>query len=265
MMNSIERLQAFKDYMDACDSKAERYGGETQLIGWGNPLAPILIVGKEPYGEVPTEQIETAIQSYINAPIRAGFDNGVLTQQYLQGYVPITKTFGLYQRLIDYVLYDKPIERTKEQNLPFVTWAFVTDMNNTFSDKSSKAEKKLEFRKNLFEDSRFLRDFPVVLLACGKDYIDNNGPKWEINRLFDVTFDMEGEKRTGAHEEFGKGVAYFTHHSQDGRLVIHTSQITAFGYINNRDEALKAIAKLIREHLIEQGKFPNFWIQDSFS
>ena len=260
MMNSIERLQAFKEYMDACDSKDEENGGEKQLIGWGNPLAPILIVGQEPSCEDYEKPVQSMIQDS-NKGIQDCFNNGDLVNLFLQGFnSQPNSTWSLYQRLIDYVLYGEPIMRSERQNLPFGTWSFITDMNNTFSKRTKDAEKKLEPRQILFEESRFIHDFPVVLLACGKKYVGIHDDKSDVELIFGVNFDKDG----GAHEEFGKKIAYYVHHSDDyKRLVIHTSQITAFPRNGGKGIiALKAIAKLIREHLINQGKFPNFWIEE---
>jgi len=57
-MNSIERLKAFEEFIDACENEKEK-----QWIGCGNPLAPILIVGKEP--ACPKEDAKKEIEKNI--------------------------------------------------------------------------------------------------------------------------------------------------------------------------------------------------------
>ena len=255
MMNSLERLQAFEEFLNACDST--KYG-EKQWVGCGNPLAPILIVGKEPARDADTdEKIQEEIQKDITRARRC-FENGDLTRLFIQEYNSVRgSTWRKYQALFDYILYGEIIQRLPKQNLPFGAWTFITEMNNTVSLKSDKAKKNLIRRKQLFADCNFFRDFSVVILACGKDYINNDVNHLEINNIFKVTFDMDGKERIGAHEEFGKGKEFYVHHSDDDkRLVIHTSHLGCF----RSEEPLKEMAAIIRQHLKEQGKFPNlFW------
>ena len=254
MKNSLERLQAFDDFIKACESTM--YGGENQWVGCGNPLSPILIIGKEPANDMTTdEEISKEIEDNVKK-VRCCFDNGDLARLFIQKYNPTRgSTWRRYQCLIDYIMYGEVIERKEKQNLPFGMWAFITEMNNTTSKNTRTAKKKLEYRKKLFADSKFIRDFPIVILACGKDYINNDEDHWEINNIFNVEFKMDG----GAHEEFGKGYEFYLHYSTDSnRLVIHTQQISRF----LGDDPLKSMAYIIRKHLRNKGKFPNFFWKD---
>lgn len=248
-MNSIERLKAFEEFIDACENEKEK-----QWIGCGNPLAPILIVGKEP--ACPKEDAKKEIEKNIRI-VKDCFYNGDLVNLFLQEYNGVRgSTWSRYQTLMDFILYGSPIKRNEIQNFPFGVWSFITEINNTTSLKTKDAENNTEHRKALFENSAFIKDFPVVLLACGKDYINNDEGHWEINRIFGVEFDKNWKGRSGVHDEFGKGYEFYTHHSEDGkRLVIHMPQISH--YLN--DEPLEAIAKIVRSHLTKD-KFPNHYI-----
>ena len=129
MMNSLKRLLAFEEFLNACDST--KYG-EKQWVGSGNPLAPILIVGKEPAIDAETdEKIQEEIQKDITRARRC-FENGDLTRLFIQEYNSVRgSTWRKYQALFDYILYGETIQRLPKQNLPFGVWTFITEMNNT--------------------------------------------------------------------------------------------------------------------------------------
>lgn len=68
-MNSLERLCAFEDVIKTCKS-------QEQLIGTGNPLAPILVIGKESaYKAQSKEEIKEHIKGNIKA-VENCFYNG---------------------------------------------------------------------------------------------------------------------------------------------------------------------------------------------
>ena len=105
----------------------------------------------------------------------------------------------------------------------------------------------------IFEQSKFIQSFPVIVLAC-VNYIRNQGEgaDRQIDNAFDVEFD--GELK-GWHKN-QKGKLWFTtHHSKDKRkLVIHTWQFS-LRYVNNEDREwlIKEMANVIRDHLSKLG------------
>lgn len=238
-MNTIERMQAFEELIRQSEE-------EQQILGTGNPLAPILIIGKESAADVKNEE---AIQKHICANVKAVKDcfyNCDLVNLYLQ---PRPKhagsTWNIYQKLIDYILYDGQQQREMCSPLPFGVWSYITEMNNTASCKTKNAADRL--RPDYFRH-RFFMDFPVVILACS-NYIQNTHGNWQINDIFQVTYDLAN----GEHSNYSQGNWFYTHRSCDGRrLVIHTRQLS----MNVSDDMLRDMANVIRGHLLKWGKFP---------
>ena len=247
-MNSLERLQAFEAFVNACDST--KYG-EKQWVGQGNPQANILIVGMEP-----------AINS--DAPENVIMENIKWVKDCLA--TDITKlecrnirrsdvddkgikkfrgnhTWIVCQKLINFIY-----QRQSSDFLDFGKYTFATEMNNWVSKRkaiNSKNrelfEKKLLDRRKLFKESQFIQDFPVVILACS-NYIVNNKKERQIDDTFEVKFDADGAK--------GERYRFWTHHSQDRkRMVIHTRQLSSA----IPDDMLKSISMIIREHLAMTG------------
>ena len=129
--------------------------------------------------------------------------------------------------------------------LPFGVWSYVTEMNNTASPKTKNAEDRL--RPDYFRH-RFFLDFPVVVLACS-DYIQNVPGNWQINDIFQVTYDVGN----GKYSNYSQGNWFYTHRSSDRkRLVIHTRQLS----MNVSEDMLRDMADVLRVHLLKWGKFP---------
>ena len=239
MMNTLERIQAFKELIRQSEK-------EKQFLGTGNPLAPILIIGKESAYDA---KDEGAIHKHICNNVKAVKDcfyNCDLVNLYLQ---PCPKhagsTWNIYQKLIDYILYEEQQQREMSCLLPFGVWSYITEMNNTASTKTKNVAERL--RPDYFRH-RFFLDFPVVILACS-DYIQNIPGNWQINDIFQVTYDI----CNGKHNNYSQGNWFYIHRSSDSkRLVIHTRQLS----MNVSDEMLRDMANVIRTHLLEWGKFP---------
>ena len=242
-MNSLERITEFQNLIKKCEE-------EKQWIGVGNPLAPILIVGKEPAIDLQQgEDEQIHIMNNVMA-VRDCFNNGDIVNLFLQPHPKrATSTWNKYQYLIDLILYDRKIERSRDVPLPFGAFSFITEMNNTVSLNTGTAKKNI--RVDFFKH-RFYQDFPVVILACS-NYIRNNGNDRQIDETFGVHFDMDGEKRSGEHL-YENGLWFYTHHNKDNtKLVIHTWQLSQ----SISDVMLQDMATIIRNHLIMQKRFPN--------
>lgn len=241
-MNSLERIIEFQNLIRKCEE-------EKQWVGVGNPLAPILIVGKEPAIDVKQgEDDQIHIMRNVMA-VRDCFNNGDLVNLYLQPHPKrATSTWNKYQILLDYILYDKKVERSQDMPLPFGAYSFITEMNNSVSLNTKSANKKI--RVDFFKHP-FFQDFPVVILACW-DYIRNDGENRQIDNTFDVRFEMNGENRIGEHL-YDNGLKFYIHRNEDKtKLVIHTHQLSQA----ISDRMLQDMAKIIREHLDKIGKFP---------
>jgi hypothetical protein len=244
-MNTLERIQAFEDLIKLSEE-------QHQLIGTGNPLAPILIIGRESaHNAKDRNEIDEHITINIKA-VKDCFYNCDITNLYLQVHPKeIGRTWNVYQKLVDFILYDSQQIRGPLTPLPFGAWTFVSEMNNTACPKTVGAEDR---RRPDYFRHRFFQDFPVTILACS-NYIENKEGNWQINNIFGVTFD-----ETNGERKYGKGNWYFIHKSADKkRLVIHTRQLSQ----NVSGEMLRDMAKTIRDHLITNEKFPNHYLFQS--
>ena len=242
-MNTLERIQSFQELIEQSEK-------EHQILGTGNPLAPILIVGKE---SACYAADDLAIHNHISENVKAVKDcfyNGDLVNLFLQEHPKDAgSTWSLYQKLIDYILYGQQQPRDACTPLSFGAWAYVTEMNNTASSKTKDAKDN---RRPSYFRHRFFQDFPVVILACS-DYIQNIPGKWQINDIFQVKYDDVN----GEHKDYSKGNWFYTHRNSNGkRLVIHTRQLST----NVDDKMLRDMAYVIREHLLKQQKHPNHWL-----
>lgn len=235
------RLSYFQEYINTCAKQC-------QYVGQGNPLSSILIIGMEPAinTSFPTEAIKDNIKNEQDA-ISNGFDLEKLVKD--KKSFKGNHTWKVYQKLIDRVFDfsdNKPL-------IDFEKYAYTTEMNNWASKRkmiNSKNRKNFNAilleRRELFKNSNFIQDFPVVILACG-NYINNNGTDIkdrQIDYTFHVKYDTNGLRIIPSPK--GMPYKYRTHHSLDGkRLVIHTRQLS--GCIPN--SFLNDIAKTIKDHL----------------
>jgi hypothetical protein len=225
---------------------------ERYFIGTGNPKAKILIVGKEPHLQKNANEKEKKY-FYENAQgweksIRDG--NGEKLRYPLKEKPEIKESWGKntwskYQRLSDFICEKdgSPRKNLEDIEVNFMTHIFTTELNDAPSRNTATADKsRLKVRKQLFKDSAFIQQFPVVILACS-NYIINTGNKHEIDDIFGVTYD--GDENGGKHF-YTKTNWFYTHHDKSGRkLVIHTRQLSA----NVMDGMLEEMAEVIREHL----------------
>lgn len=218
-------------------------------IGTGNPNSNTLFIGKE-----------SAIDS-TDTITRNWYDNNAqswathintnsceILEYFVDDNHPLRANWGKhtwskYQKLSDFI-------REKESEpyyVDFLKHTFSTEINDAPMKRTSEAEKSsIIQRKLLFKNSKFIQDFPVVVLACS-DYIQNNDDIREIDDIFGVTYcgDEEGKYW------YNKGNWFFLHYSPDRKkLVIHTRQLSA----DVKNEMLEKMGRIIRNHLVEIGE-----------
>ena len=216
------------------------------FIGFGNPFAKILVIGKEKGFNVEDEdqlirestfnlrQWEAKMNE--NKPnLNLGqFENQPFDPEhpYGKGYSKDTSdTWRNYQKLCNEI-YPKG---------SFKEHFFMTELNYLPSKKSDgikKVRKNVTDRLNeVFRKEYFQQRFEVILLACN-NYIRPQ----EIYDVFQCKYD--GDER-GKHS-FGRGSWYYTHKNNYNRiLVIHTRQLSnSF----NR-ELIPSLGKVIKEHV----------------
>ena len=139
----------------------------------------------------------------------------------------------------------------------FEKLAFTTEMNNIPSKRSyltKEIKDGINKRLQFFKDSRFIKSFPVVILACS-NYINNDKKNgYQINQTFGVEFDNEPNSDgspIGEHKKkYPTGFWFYTHHSKDRqKLVIHTVQLSQI-----QNDMIEDMANEIRDHLTKLGK-----------
>lgn len=179
------------------------------LVGWGNPNAKILLLGKEPAIAMNTDlgrnQYSTEVKSNrldwcTNIENRTGFDEifdkhsgekiygnplyphcwqkskiGIRKNEAFSKNGGTARTWYQYQKLINMIL-GRPLDRNRR--LDFHKFCFSTDLseyaglNNTQIDRK-ETEKSIDKRRELFR-SEFFRNFPVIIAAVGnyRNYLD---------------------------------------------------------------------------------------------
>ncbi|AWH84115.1 hypothetical protein HYN59_02870 [Flavobacterium album] len=210
------------------------------FIGIGNPYANILFVGKE--SAIKKNEVERMSQYLKNANEWRGYiENNsceILNYPVENGHVLRAgwgkNTWSKYQKLTD-IIFEKEM---KPFHVDFLENVFTTEINDSPEKNTANADKTgLNERKQLFKESKFIQNFPVVVLACS-NYIRNNDKIREIDKIFGVKF-VDGKQYTSANW-------FYTHYSEDGKkLVIHTRQLSA----NVKPELLKDMGQIIRQHL----------------
>lgn len=231
-------------------------------LGTGNPNSKILIVGKE---------VATDIEDGLNKPLenknlkdynencneweknveqnksQDELKNWPIESNPLFAFKGTLKkktsdTWKKYQKLYD-IIFKNEINKENQLELDFQKEFFITEMSEIPSKTTGKAQNNIDFqeklkkRKDNFLKSKFIQDFPVVVLACS-NYIVNFGENREIDNIFNVKF--TSEKGTEKQK-------FWIHREKSGnpKLVIHTRQLSNAV----EDELLKKIGNEIREFL----------------
>ncbi|MFM9402738.1 hypothetical protein ACKLNQ_12465 [Myroides odoratimimus] len=210
------------------------------FVGTGNPNASVLIVGKE--SAIDNKDVIRMNQYKCNAQTWQNHykNNTCEVLEYAIDYSnPLNKSWGSntwskYQKLIDLI---RGVESTKY--VDFLKYVFTTEINDSPSLTTSKAIKdSLNQRKELFKNTDFIQEFPVVVLACS-NYFVNSGELLEINNVF-------GVKYADVCKVYTKYNWFYVHYNQDRtKMVIHTRNLNS----NVKAELIEDLAVLIKEHL----------------
>lgn len=228
----------FKQFLDRCSDKSNAAVlAEDLYIGRGNTASPVLFVGQEPSGEDGISRLSF----WRHKSERKNSDKNNAES------LPAQHMWRNYQRLYECIKNSGSYNPHPEK-IDFEEYIFTTEMSGMVSTRNVAARKlpghaeQLQWRKDYFFTDEFFKSFPVIVLACG-NYLRNDGykDKWEINRIFDVSFDDDG----GLHE-FLPCNNFYCHHSSDGtRLVIHTRNLSSG--VNGK--MLVEMGRVIRKHL----------------
>ena len=216
----MDREKLFEEFINECEKEP------LTLCVQGNPNADILIIGKEST-DISEKSLVQNIERCRNK----------MERDAPRPINPKNKTWANYQYLLDEIYQRKS---DYDDKWDFEKYAFTTELSSTprKNSKYSEAKSSIQDRLRFFEKSKFIQDFPVIVLACG-GYIRNNDKVREIDDTFHVTFSKRYDYSTGNR--------FCTHYDDTNpkRLVIHTRQLSnGVSY-----EMIDKMASVIRDHL----------------
>lgn len=245
-----------------------------EFIGWGNPNAKILLLGKEPAIDWADEK-KGRIQYKIevernrddwqeNIDRQTGFDDVVAqrgiygnplcphgwqkyqvtnldkkTKKYPEGKEGTARTWYQYQKLID-MIFGKT--SGSDDFLDFHKYCFSTDMSDVAALESSrtnpeKTKKSIEERRDgLFKKYDFFKRFPIIIAA-----VAHYPKKYDSDTYFEKTFGVAWVQ----DKSVATPGAWINVNEDAGapRLLLHTCQFSA----PLSDEYFERIAALVRD------------------
>jgi hypothetical protein len=225
-----------------CDQYTEEYLQKREpspyFIGYGNPNAEILILGKEK-GFSDKNEVQLLQESIMNPRQwldkisgrnnTNSFDPEMPYGKEIAG-LPEGHTWNKYQKLNNAIY----INGSFKENF------FISELNykpSKYSRGFAQNKKNIQTRLVFFADPFFTSQFKVTILACG-NYIR---PK-EIYSTFNC--DYVGDEN--GKFEFGKGNWFYLHQTSDKKkLIIHTRQLS----MNVQNDMLKKMGEVIQKHL----------------
>lgn len=244
-----------------------------EFIGYGNPGAEILIIGKECAIDPENDKdgiYELSItrnreqwRSIINNPETLSPDN------ILSWFSPCSKeekfsplfpfkgqlftirrkdrngnisnkgtsaTWYKYQKLTDKI--NDNSSKAKDNEIDFLEHCFITEFSavcSPYSRKSSKVAQSIKDRTENLLNHPFFTSFPIIIVACGP-YIDLY--KINLQELFDIEWDKQTIRIEGTRSN------WYNLHKGKGKILIHTNQLS----MNISDKLLVQIANECRSY-----------------
>ena len=245
------REEHFKKLLD--DLKSQEVSSEFKFIGTGNPLAKILIIGKEVAIDKDKNQaafIKEIHNNFNDWDNLSDFNSDSIKDKDWCNYSPLypykgqefriinkennnngtSRTWYNYQKLLNFITGNK-----KNKLIDFHKDIFITEVNANPSLKTTDAIKdSIPFRKENILSSDFFQNFPIVIIS-GIGYFDIIDRNNEIEKIFNVKY-KEKKFANFASQPF------WIHYNDDkSKLVINTHQLS----IGISDKLLKAIANEI--------------------
>lgn len=235
-----------------CSYNAEKQekNDDFKYIGTGNPVADILIIGKEVGFNLSDEnQYIREVKGNYNDWCQIAQNGSISNDKYnprfpypnqlfkvnsKNGNGGTSKTWYNYQKLRN------QIYTPNAEKIDFHNHFFITEVNSSPSKKTKEADtSSIAFRKKHILSHAFFKKFPVVVIS-GLGYFDITKQSNEIESLFNV-------KYIRAKDVGGKNQMYWIHKSEDcARLLINVRQLS----MNISDSLLEGIANEIKMHLV---------------
>lgn len=238
-----------KDFRDliACTKDTEDF------IGYGNPNAKILIIGKEESFDIKKGE-NNIIYNQASKGNWKGWEEVIGNPSITPDSIPVWKDSGKfcplypwkgddlpkgtwtnYQKLIN-CLYP---EADAGKMTTFHQYAFITEFNDspskTSKRKDTEVQKSIKHRCENVLNHPFYKSFPIVIAACGHYVGDYN---INLEDIFNQKY-IEPESikiRTGE---------WINIHRKDNRILIHTRQLSnAFSF-----ELIERIANFCKPYI----------------
>ncbi len=252
----MEYPQSFKSLINKL-TRNQKVNTDENLnhIGFGNPAADILIIGKEAaIKKDKKEQIKLEDKSNLeqwDKNIKYNFQLEALNRGEFNPLFPYkgqlnkrdsekkpnggtSATWWWYQKLIDAII-GNDIQTKEDNEIDFFRNAFITEFSTKTAKnsppKNSETQASIDTRCSELLNDDFFKSFKVVIAACGP-YIY----MYDINvkDVFNQTLVAQGKR---------KGI-YNIYKSENGRVLIHTYQLSRIS-----NDLIQDIAKEIREFL----------------
>lgn len=224
---------------------------EKDFIGFGNPNAKILFVGKECALDLNNPR-DKDVYERTNLPNWTHWNNNVNNLSITPDTVKEWKKTGEFNPLFPYKKDNLPLGNCTWRNYQkiinllypeatsdfatFHQYSFLTEFNavvSKYSERTKVVEESIARRTEHVLSKAFFRQFPVVIVGCGH-YV----PQYHINleNIFDQKW-VEPTINLKKNE-------WINIHKKDGRLLIHTRQLSMCS-----DELLQTIVKYSKEYL----------------
>ncbi len=239
------------------------------FIGWGNPNARILLLGKEPAKNLEDEKEKIEYEIEVagnkadwrrNIAQNKGFEEVIAERDHAQIYGnPLcphcwqkyrvknrekegegtARTWYQYQKLID-MIFGKTSKH--DDFLDFHKYCFSTDMSAVAALRSSHTNQEatresIKERQQFFAEDSFFKQFPIIIAAVGH-YPKRYAGDLYFNNIFGVDLLSEQSiKAPGAWINVNE-----SHNNGAHRLVLHTCQTSA----PLRDEYFENIAEFVK-------------------
>ena len=221
------------DYSNEFKDLIARIEQTKDFIGYGNPNAKILIIGKEESLDMGKED-DNIIYNQASKGNWKGWEEVIGNPSITPDSIPVWKESGKFCPLYPWKGDDLPKGTwTNYQNLinrlypeadagkmtTFHQYAFITEFNDLPSKTSKRKDPEVQQRithrcKNVLNHP-FYKSFPIVIAACGhyvKDYNIN------LEDIFNQKY-IEPESVKIKRE-------WINIHRKDNRILIHTRQLS---------------------------------------
>lgn len=223
------------DYSNEFKDLIARMKQTKDFIGYGNPNAKILIIGKEEALDIEKE-CDKEIYEIAVKPNWELWEKIIVDPSITPDSIPIWKdtenfsplypwkgdtlptggnnTWRNYQKLINMLIP----EANAGNITTFHQYAFITELNDLPSPKSkykdSEVKKRIQHRCEKVLNHPFYKSFPIVIAACGH-YV----------KYYDIKLEELFDQKFIELKPVDKG-EWINFHQKDNRILIHTRQLS---------------------------------------